>query len=88
MKTHFKADTGADGNLLSLGEFFKNFPEANLNDLYKTVDPNTKLYTYNNTEIKQLGLCDLLVEYKSNRKICEFYVVDFPTAILGMHNSS
>ena len=26
MKTHFKVDTGADGNLLPL-EFFKHFPE-------------------------------------------------------------
>ena len=37
MKTHLKVDTGADGNLLPLGEFFKHFPEANLNDLAKTV---------------------------------------------------
>ena len=87
MKTHFKVDTGADGNLLPSGEFFKCFPEANLNDLAKTVDPHTKLYAYNNTEIKQLGACELLVEYKANRKICEFYVVDFPTAILGIHDS-
>ena len=29
MKPHFKVDTGADGNLLPLGEFFKHFPEAN-----------------------------------------------------------
>ena len=71
MKTHFKVDTGADGNLLPLGGFFKHFPEANLNDLAKTVDPHTTLYAYNNTEIKQLGFCELLVEYKSNRKICE-----------------
>ena len=35
MKTHFKVDTGADGNLLPFGEFFKPFPEANLNDLAK-----------------------------------------------------
>ena len=26
MKTHFKVDTGADGNLLPKGEFFKHFP--------------------------------------------------------------
>ena len=56
MKTYFKVDTGADGNLLPLGEFFKLFPEANLNDLPKTIDPHTKLYAYNNTEIKQLGV--------------------------------
>ena len=63
MKTHFKVDTGADGNLLPLGEFFKHFPEANLNDLAKTVDPHTKLYAYNNMEIKQLGVCEPLVKY-------------------------
>ena len=59
MKTCIKVDTGADGNLLPLGEFFKHFPEANLNDLAKTVHPHTKLYSYNNTEIKQLGVCEL-----------------------------
>ena len=83
MKTCFKVDTGADGNLLPLGVFFKHFPDANMTQLTKTIDPRTKLYAYNNTEIKQLGVCELLVEYKMNRKICEFYVVGFPTAILG-----
>ena len=87
MKTRFKVNTGADGNLLPLGEFFKHFPNANMTQLAKTFDPHTKLYAFNNTEIKQLGVCELMVEYKTNRKICEFYVVDFPTAILGIHNS-
>ena len=87
MKTHFKVDTGADGNLLLLGEFFKHFSEANLNDLAKTIDPHTKLYAYNNTEIKQIGVYELLVECKTSRKICEVYIVDFPTAILGIHDS-
>ena len=87
VKTHFKVDTGADGNLLPLGELFKHFPDANMTQLAKTIDPHTKLHAYNNTEIKQLGVCKLLVEYKTYRKICEFYVVDFPTAILGVHNS-
>ena len=86
MKMCFKVDTGADGNLLPLGEFFKHFPEANLNDLAKKIDPYTQLYAYNNTEIKQLGVCELLVEYKSNSRISKFYVVDFPTAILGIHD--
>ena len=78
---------GADGNLLPLSEFFKHFPEANLNDLAKTMDPPTKLYANNSTEIKQLGVRELLLEYRMNRKICEFCVVDFPTAILGIHDS-
>ena len=87
VKTRFKVDTGADGNLLPSGKFFKHFPEANLNDLAKTIDPHTKLYAYNNIEIKQLGVCEFLVEYKSNSTICEFFVADFPTAILGIHDS-
>ena len=29
----------------------------------------------------------MLVEYREHRKICQFYVVDFPTAILGIHDS-
>ena len=70
-----------------MAEFFKHFPDANLNDLARTIDPNTKLYAYNNTEIQQLGICELPVEYKHNTKICEFYVVNFPTAILGIHDS-
>ena len=87
MKTHFKVDTGADGNLLPLGEFFKHFLNANMTQLAMTIDPHTKLYAYNNTEIKQLGVCELMVESKTNRKICKFYVVDFLTAILGIHDS-
>ena len=55
--------------------------------LAKTIDSSTKLYTYNNTEIKQLGVCEMLVEYREHCKICQFYVVDFPTAILGIHDS-
>ena len=58
-----------------------------MTQLAKTIDLHTKLYAYNNTKIKQLGVCELLVEYKTNRKICEFYVFDFPTAILGIHDS-
>ena len=87
LKTRFKVDTGADGNLLPLGEFFKHFPDANMTQLAKTIDIGTKLYAYNNTEIKQLGACELLVEYRECRKICQFYVVDFPTAIFGIHDS-
>ena len=87
LKTSFKVDTGADGNLLPLGEFFKHFSKADMTQLAKTIDVGMKLYAYNNTEIKQLGTCELLVEYRECRKICQFYVVDFPTAILGIHDS-
>ena len=87
LKTCFKLDTDADGNLLPLEEFFKHSPNANMTQLAKTIDVGTKLYAYNNTEIEQLGACELLVEYREHCKICQFYVVDFPTAILGIHDS-
>ena len=87
LKTCFKVDTGADGNLLPLAEFFKHFQNANMTKLAKTIDVGTKLFAYNNTEIKQLGVCELLVEYRKHHKICQFYVVDFPTAILGIHDN-
>ena len=87
LKTCFNVDTGADGNLLPLGEFFKQFSNANMTQLAKTIDIGMKLYAYNNTEIKQLGVCELLVEYREHCKICQFYVVDFSTDILGMHDS-
>ena len=45
LKTRFKVNTGADGNLLPLAEFFKHFPDANMNQLAKTRDLSTKLYT-------------------------------------------
>ena len=54
----FQSQKGADGNLLLLGEFFKHFPNANMRQLAKTIDPHTKLYVINNTEIKQLGVCE------------------------------
>ena len=54
MKTHFKVDTGADGNLLPSADFFKHFPDANMNELARTIDPHTKLYAYNQTETRQL----------------------------------
>ena len=67
--------------------FFKHFPDAKVNELAKTIDPYTKLYAYNQIEIRQLGVCELMVQYQSRYKICKFYVVDFPTAILGIHDS-
>ena len=87
MTTKFKVDTGADGNLLPLTEFFKHFPNAIMNQLAKTRDPSTALYAYNNTEIKQSGMCELKLEYRDHCKICQFYVIDFPTAILGISDS-
>ena len=38
MKTCFKIDTAAYGNLLPLAEFFKHFPDANMNELARSFD--------------------------------------------------
>ena len=71
LKTHFKVDMGADGNLLPLAEFFKHFPDANTNELTRTRDPHTKLCAYNQTEIRQSSVCELMVQYQSSKKICD-----------------
>ena len=61
MVTKFKVNTGADGNLLPLAEFFKHFPDVNMNQLVRTRDLSTTLYAYINTEVKQLGMCELML---------------------------
>ena len=87
MITKFKVNTGADGNVLPLAEFFKHFPDVNMNQLARTRGLSTALYAYNNTEVKQLGVCELMLEYRDCCKFCQFYVVDFPTAIIGISDS-
>ena len=58
-----------------------------MNELARTVDKHTKLFAYNHMEIRQLGVCELLVTFKGKSKVCELYFVDFLTAILGIHGS-
>ena len=57
-----KVDTGADGNLLPIN-VYKRFGE-NMRELTTLVDKHVRLVAYNNTEIKQYGVCCIMVQFK------------------------
>ena len=58
-KQTFKVDTGADGNLMPITMFAKLFPKISLKTLERTVESGVNLYAYNNTPIKQFGVCSV-----------------------------
>ena len=51
------------------------FPRVTESQLMKTVKNHIKLRMYNKTCITQLGTCVVIIDYKNNRKKCEFSVV-------------
>ena len=55
----FKIDTGADGNLMPIKMFAVLFPKVSLDTLSKTINKGVTLFTYNNTPIKQFGMCSV-----------------------------
>ena len=83
----FKVDTGADGYLMPITMFAKLFPKITLKALKRTVESGVNHYTYNNTPIKQFGVCSVQLSFKGKSGICKFFVVKHSTAILGISNS-
>ena len=45
------------------------------------------LYAYNNTPIRQFGVCSVHLNFKGGSAICKFYVVEHTTMILGVADS-
>ena len=86
-KQTFKFDTGADGNLMPITMFTKLFPKISLKTLEKTIESCVNLYAYNNTPIRQFGVCSVQLNFKGKSGICKFYVVEHTTAILGIRDS-
>ena len=86
-KETFKIDTGADGNLIPIMMFVRLFPKLSLETLEKTVEKGVTLCAYNNTPIRQFGVCSVKLSFKGNLAICKFYVVKHATVILGVTNS-
>ena len=86
-KQTFKIDTGADGNLILITVFMKLFPKISLKTLQKTIESGMNLYAYNNTPIRQFGICSVWLNFKGKSRICKFYVVEDATAILGISDS-
>ena len=86
-KQTFKVNTGADGNLMPITMFAKLFPKISLKSLEKTVESGVNLYAYNNTPIRQFGICSVQMSFKGKSGIYKFYVVKHTTAILGISDS-
>ena len=58
-------------------------------ELVKTIKNHIKLKTYNKTVITQLGTCVVIINYKDNKKKCEFFVVPWNgQALLGMPDTA
>ena len=83
----FKIDTGADGNLMPISMFAKLFPKVSLDALNRTVNKSVTLYAYNDTEIKQFGTCSVRLNFKGKLHVCNFFVVEHETAIVGITDS-
>ena len=85
----YKIDTGSEGNIKPYHIFkrlFKNISEA---ELKKTTKRHIKLKTYNKTVITQLSTCAVTINFKDNKKRCEFFVVlRNGQALLGMPNTA
>ena len=71
----YKIDTGNDDNIMPWYIFKKLFPRVTETELAKPFKNHIKLKTYNKTVIAQLGMCIVTINYKDNKKKCEFFVV-------------
>ena len=61
------------------------FPEVTKEQLATTKNKHVILKAYNKTTISQLGTCTVLIQHKSNKKRCKFFVVPGNgQALLGM----
>ena len=57
-----QVDTGADGNLLPRNVYKKL--GGNMKELTRMVDKSVRLVVYNNTGIRQYGVCYIMVQFK------------------------
>ena len=74
---HFKVDSGASGNLLSLCLYRKIFPNVTQTELERSNDHRLQLLVYSKKVIKQLGVCYLHVKnLQGHTKLCKFFIVN------------
>ena len=83
----FKGDTGADGNLMPISMFSKIFPKVSLDALSQTVNKSVTLFAYNDTEIKQFGTCSIRLSFRKRSQVCNSFIVEHETAIIGITDS-
>ena len=85
LKEHFKVDSGACGNLMSLGMYKSLYSKE---PLPSTINHPVHLLDYNKQEIKQLGTCKVLVKFGTITKPVHFCIVsDRLKPILGVSDA-
>ena len=83
----FKIDTGADCNLMPIKMFTVFFPKVTLDALSRTINKEVTLFAYNNTPIRQFGMFSVRLSFKSKSLVCNFFVVEHETALVGITDS-
>ena len=63
------------------------FPKVSLDTLSKTINKGVTLFAYNNTPIKQFGMCSVRLSFKDRSLVCKFFVVEHDTALVGINDS-
>ena len=85
LKTRFKIDSGACGNLMLLNMFkllHNRLPSST------SVNSAVHLLDYNKKEIKQLGTCHVCIRFRSTVKHVHFYVIsDRLKPIIGVSDA-
>ena len=67
--------------------FVRLFPKLSLETLGKIIEKGVTLFVYNNTLIRQFGVCSVRLNFKGKTAIYKFYVVEHNTVILGVSDS-
>ena len=81
----YKIGTGSKGNIMLWHIFKRLFPSVTEAKLKKTIKRHIKLKAYNKIVIAQLGTCAVTINFKDNKKRCDFFVVaGNGQALLGM----
>ena len=80
-----KVDTRADRNFLPVNVYKRL--GGNMRELTRIVDKYARFVVYNNTEIKQYGVCYITVQFKNTTIEAKFFVVDQMTTLIGLGDS-
>ena len=71
----YKIDRGSKGNIMPLFIFKNLFKNTTEEQPQKSIKSHIRLKTYNKTNITQLWMCTVVIEFKNIKKRCEFFVV-------------
>ena len=78
-------DTGVDGNLLPIGVY--KCLGGNVHKLAKSIDRYMRCVSYNNTEIKQYGVCHIMVQFQTKQLEAKFLCCGSNPMLTGLSDS-